>query len=200
LSGIGTNTHAQVDTHLASISNPHTVTAAQVGNDTAQWNASKLQGNAVDTAAPANLQVLTWLSATSKWTPADAAAGATFGSAFQQAESAAQSSTTSSSYQQKLRLTTPSLIAGTYRIGYYAEYWHGSTSYAVSVRCQLDDATTLCEATNEPSDSDNRNALGGFAYVSLTAAAHTIDIDWKSQDCGCTAYIRNARLEIWRVS
>lgn len=31
LSGIGTNTHAQIDTHLASVSNPHSVTAAQAG-------------------------------------------------------------------------------------------------------------------------------------------------------------------------
>ncbi len=31
LSGVGTNTHATIDTHLASTANPHTVTKAQVG-------------------------------------------------------------------------------------------------------------------------------------------------------------------------
>lgn len=34
LSGIGTNTHTQIDDHIASTSNPHTVTAAQVGSPT----------------------------------------------------------------------------------------------------------------------------------------------------------------------
>jgi hypothetical protein len=31
LSGVGTNTHATIDTHLASTSNPHSTTASQVG-------------------------------------------------------------------------------------------------------------------------------------------------------------------------
>lgn len=31
LSGAGTNTHAQIDTHIANTSNPHSVTAAQIG-------------------------------------------------------------------------------------------------------------------------------------------------------------------------
>jgi len=31
LSGVGTNTHAQIDSHLGSTANPHSVTAAQVG-------------------------------------------------------------------------------------------------------------------------------------------------------------------------
>ena len=34
LSGAGTNTHAQIDSHIANTSNPHATTAAQVGADT----------------------------------------------------------------------------------------------------------------------------------------------------------------------
>lgn len=39
--------------HVASSSNPHNVTPAQVGNDTAQWNANQIQG--VDAPTPAGV-------------------------------------------------------------------------------------------------------------------------------------------------
>jgi len=38
-----------LDSHIANTSNPHSVTATQVGKDTAQWNANKIQNILVDT-------------------------------------------------------------------------------------------------------------------------------------------------------
>lgn len=55
LDDIGANTHAQVDSHISSTSNPHSVTAAQVGNATAQWNADQIQSeDVVDTGKAAD--------------------------------------------------------------------------------------------------------------------------------------------------
>ena len=47
----GTNTHSQIDAHIGATNNPHSVTAAQVGNSTAQWNANQLQGVDVTTVS-----------------------------------------------------------------------------------------------------------------------------------------------------
>lgn len=79
LSGAGTNTHGQIDTHLGSTSNPHTVTAAQVGNTTAQWNADQLQGGDIDaTLAPTDGQVLTYDGTGTQWTAASPAEGTSY--------------------------------------------------------------------------------------------------------------------------
>jgi hypothetical protein len=56
--------------HLANTSNPHSVTAAQVGNNLAQWNASLLHGRTLDnTVTPLDGHVLTWDATTSSWKP-----------------------------------------------------------------------------------------------------------------------------------
>jgi len=49
-----------LSSHIGDTNNPHSVTAAQVGNSTAQWNASQLQGQAIATTAPSSSQVLAW--------------------------------------------------------------------------------------------------------------------------------------------
>lgn len=60
IQNIGTNTHAQIDSHIASTSNPHSVTAAQVGNTTAQWNANQIQGAAVTITSIVDGEILVY--------------------------------------------------------------------------------------------------------------------------------------------
>lgn len=54
-------------THAVRTDNPHSVTAAQVGNTTAQWNADQLQGVNVHTTAPTDDQFLRYNLANSRW-------------------------------------------------------------------------------------------------------------------------------------
>ena len=57
-----------IDSHTSNTSNPHSVTATQVGKDTAQWNANKLQGVSVSASAPSSGQVLKYNG--TAWAPA----------------------------------------------------------------------------------------------------------------------------------
>lgn len=120
----------------------------------------------------------------------------------QQASSDSGSSTTAATYQQKLRLTTPTLAAGTYRVGWYAELKDSSISDDVFCRVQIDDATDAMEVNIEAKDNTNYFPVSGFYYVTFGAdAAHNIDMDYRSETAtSVTAYIRRARLEIERVS
>lgn len=55
--------------HGAISGNPHSVTAAQVGKDTAQWNADRLQGKTISTTAPGSRHVLKYDG--TDWIPQD---------------------------------------------------------------------------------------------------------------------------------
>jgi hypothetical protein len=61
-------TSANLNSHVTNTSNPHNVTANQVGRSTAQWNADRLQGTLISSATPTQNQLLTFTSATG-WTP-----------------------------------------------------------------------------------------------------------------------------------
>lgn len=68
-------TQAELNTHTSRTDNPHNVTAAQVGNTTAQWNANQLQGRTVAAIGPENGQVLTWHAGAGTWVPDDVSGG-----------------------------------------------------------------------------------------------------------------------------
>jgi len=53
--------------HTSDTSNPHSVTASQVGNTTAQWNANQINGVDVDTSGLADNKILKYNSGTGKF-------------------------------------------------------------------------------------------------------------------------------------
>jgi len=63
IQNIGTYSHATIDLHIDNQNNPHSVTATQVGKDTAQWNADRILGVPVDDTNKADGNVLAYDSA-----------------------------------------------------------------------------------------------------------------------------------------
>lgn len=128
---------------------------------------------------------------------------AVFGTETQNAASESESTTSSTSFVQKATISTPSIPAGTYRVGWNFEWQYESAANDALVRVQVDDSTTLLEMQQEPSDagSDQWNPKGGFGYVTFgSAGTHTVDLDYRAANALYSAHIRRARLEIWRVS
>lgn len=207
----GTNTHSQIDSHIASTSNPHSVTKTQVGlsdvtNDAQLKRAAGDFATFTEKTSPvgADLVLIEDSEATnakkkvqrSNFLPV-------FGTQYQKAASEGESSTTLDSYQQKLRLTTPSLPAGDYHVQWYAEVVTSDASKGIITQVQQDDTTVLMESHADHNGTYAQGfwySIAGHAVVTLTAASHTFDFDYKSEFTPKTAYIRRVRLEIWRVS
>ncbi len=109
-----------------------------------------------------------------------------------------ESSTSSTSYQQKLKLTTGSLPAGDYLIQWSAEIKSGSFyGVIVNYRVQADDSMTLSEGIIE--SPVGYSPAAGLSRVTLTAGVHEIDIDWNTSNASYAGFIRRARLMLWKL-
>jgi len=125
--------------------------------------------------------------------------GGFFGTEYQTAESAAVSSTSNTSFQQKLRLTTSSLVGGTYRIGWYYNWNHDDSKSDFVCRVQIDDTIDIHLHRQEPHDKTSTQlfATSGFYHAVLSSGSHNIDIDYRVTNH--TASISQVRIEFWRV-
>ena len=125
-----------------------------------------------------------------------------FGDFLKIEESPGTSTNSTLNFQEKLRLTTDSIDAGNYRIGFSWLYGHSSTTSDVEVQVEEDDTTEIYRMRVEPKDgaSDIRSPAAGFRRRTLTAGVHTFDIDFRSTTGGGnTARITDAYLEFWKV-
>lgn len=137
---------------------------------------------------------------------------ATFGSQYYSDETLAEADTTdtsagSNTSNPRADITTSSIPSGTYRIGWSLEWKASSQDHQWNGRVRVDDgdagATNIMEMASEPAkeNKDEWRAIGGFGNQTFgSSGAHTVEMDWWTENSSGTAYIRKARIEFWRVS
>ncbi len=130
-----------------------------------------------------------------------------FGSEYNYAVSDEESSTTSTSWQEKLDLSINDLPEGEYRLE-----WSFEWSFSHSECCNANfgvhinwgaivlSETELSVPTGGTYEDGGFYHQGGFGYVTLTEGNHKVAINFYAGIAERTAYIRRARLELWRES
>lgn len=122
-----------------------------------------------------------------------------FGTEFQQAVSDAVSTSNSTTYVNKLTMTTTSLPLGTYRVSWRAETQSAATNNSVDARIQLNATTDLGSRIQEAQDVRDWYNFSGFVYLSLSGI-NTFNMDYRSNPAASNMSIRRARIELWRVT
>jgi hypothetical protein len=138
-----------------------------------------------------------FLKADGTWAVPPGGGGSIFGDEFWFQKDVTEYSTTSSTWETQVTLTSPTLPAGTYFVqwAYAARSSQGGKN--IDSRVMLDTSTTLTERTV---DSDQYMITMFFdAFVWGSAATHTFDFDLKKSSTS-TAYIKDCRVTLWRVS
>lgn len=110
-----------------------------------------------------------------------------------------ESTTTSGSYVQKMSHSFTPQAAGDYAIMYQFELTHSIAIGETNCQVDLDSGTILAFTHEEPTDADDYALHSGFDTQTLTAAAHTVDVDFLRATGSGNAKIRRARVCTWRV-
>jgi hypothetical protein len=119
--------------------NAHTLTAAHVGNTTAQWNANQIQGRDVSPSAPSNGQYLAWDNSMSQWIPTTVATAVPSGIIKMDVNgtnfSLVGTSTISSTWNSVFSTTGYNFLNGTWTFpvsGNYRIFWGGIFEYGTA--------------------------------------------------------------------
>lgn len=134
---------------------------------------------------------------------------AIFGAEYQTASSESTSSTTATSKQTKLIFDVTNVPSGDYIIEWYCEVRQSTINYAIEVDSRLD-GTIIGKVRfyngNDDDDDDSSSndwskywrSFSGHKIVSLNGS-HTFKLRYKAV-FGGVAYIRRARMTMWRVA
>lgn len=126
-----------------------------------------------------------------------------FGGGYTFAASEAESTTTSTAFQQKLKMTTGTLVdTAKYLIQWNYIWSLTDAAQDFKGRVQIDDTTTIMNQQQEAKDAGGDQyypASGFYEHTASGTSAIEIDIDYCTSNAADTAKIREARLTFWRV-
>ena len=127
-----------------------------------------------------------------------------FGDEYQLMEVIPTASTSDTDFVEVASMITTDLPSGIYRIGWYYEWSGDNPAKEIDVRIQVNNSATTNDIHNnlqEPKDNDitHRQPISGFSPAMSLAGIHIIDLDFRSTSNSATVYIRNVRIELWRV-
>jgi hypothetical protein len=118
-----------------------------------------------------------------------------FGAGYDYIEDLTSSSTTSTSFVEKLTLTTDSIDAGTYRIGLLFSLNISKNGGKIGTDFLLD-SVSLDESEHQLK-KDHTEIVSIFRHVELSQGIHTIILKYKKIKDNPT--ISNSIIELWRV-
>lgn len=124
---------------------------------------------------------------------------AVFGTRPVRAKSDEQSTTTSNEYQTKLEKVTDALPAGTYLVLWSVEFTVSVANAGHKFRVRIDEEDLAGEDAPVTVKYPCWYSRAGHDHVSLAAGVHTIRMQYASASPNKTAYIRRARVTLWRV-
>jgi len=121
---------------------------------------------------------------------------------FHYAEDSAESSTNSTAFVEKLRMTCSGLPTGNYRIGWTFQWRHSKSNTEYSCQVEVDDTDQVFFYQASPYvDTLYWQPVTGFYYYDvLTSGTHHIDMDYNSSSPGSTSYIKECKMEFWRIT
>jgi hypothetical protein len=129
-----------------------------------------------------------------------------FGTEYNYNEILPTSGTTSTTFQQRVSLTTSSLLGGNYKINMGYVFDKSSANKKDGIFQVLLDPTgpSTGEIIHEYVDRNNRTRFVLPQYSSitknLTPGVHFVSLIWRSASNGSVIFISNARLELFRVN
>lgn len=117
---------------------------------------------------------------------------------FYQEDNTETSNNSTTTWANKVTLTTPSLPLGDYLVQYQFNWRASNADRQLEVRVQRGGSTL---DTWEPftGSSSDRQLLSGFKRVQTISGVQTFTLDFRVGGSGTTIFMSNARLFVWRV-